>query len=78
MNVVPSGLVVTETTRQRNLDLFADILNGFRVHYHYWLARTRRNRTENQSENCDEEMDAHCNGLYPRLRIGCCTITLIL
>src|SRR6516162_6657358 len=38
-----------------HLDLFADILNGFRIFYHYWLARTRRNRTEKQSEHCDEK-----------------------
>ena len=43
-----------------HLDLFADIFNGFRVFYHYRLARTRRNRTEKQSENCVEKADPHC------------------
>jgi hypothetical protein len=34
-----------------HLNLFADILNGFRVFYNDWLVRTRHNRTQKQSEN---------------------------
>ena len=43
-----------------HLGLFADILNGFRVFYHYWLIPTCRNRAEKQSERCDEKADQHC------------------
>jgi hypothetical protein len=43
-----------------HFDFFADILDSFRVFYHYWLVRTRRNRAEKQSENCDEKTDSHC------------------
>jgi hypothetical protein len=34
-----------------HLDIFADMLKGFRVFYHYWLVRTRYNRTNKQGEN---------------------------
>lgn len=44
---------VTDTTPY--LHLFADIPNGLRVFYHYWPARTRRNRAEKQSENCPDD-----------------------
>ena len=37
-----------------HLGFFTDILNGFRVFYHYRLVRTRRNHAEKQSEHCDE------------------------
>jgi hypothetical protein len=30
---------------------FADIFNGFRVFYHYWLVCTRCNKAEQQTEN---------------------------
>src|SRR6516165_8355885 len=42
------------------LDFFADIPNGFRVFYHYWLLPTGRNFIEKQSQNCDEKADPHC------------------
>ena len=35
-----------------HLGLFADVLNGFRVFYHYRFVLMRYNRAEKQDENC--------------------------
>jgi hypothetical protein len=46
-----------------HLYLFADIVNAFRVFYHYWLVRTRHNRAEKQAQNCKERTNAHSKRL---------------
>src|SRR5258708_40351083 len=60
-----------------HLGFFADILNGFRVFYHYWLVRTRRNHAEKQSEHCDEKTGQHCKISCILASIDFYTITLI-
>jgi hypothetical protein len=60
-----------------HLGFFTDILNGFRVFYHYWLVRTRRNHAEKQSEHCDEKTGQHCRMSCILASIDFYTITLI-
>jgi len=48
-----------------HLDLFADILNRFRVFYYCRLARTRGNRAKKESENCLDEQSP----VLPNVRI---------
>ena len=57
-----------------HLGFFADILNGFRVFYHYSLVRVCRNRAQKQSEHSDEKADQHCR-ICILASIDSCTIT---
>src|SRR6516162_3734029 len=60
-----------------HLGFFADILNGFRLFYHYWLVRTCRNHAEKRSEKCDEKTDQHCRMPCILASMDFCAITLI-
>src|SRR5215472_15027345 len=59
------------------LDFFADIPNGFRVFYHFWLVCMHRNRAEKQYKHFDEKTVQHCRMPCILASIDFCTIGLI-